>query len=127
MQLPGQTIIKVNGKPYHFYFGLDTTAEFLHMNRRLVKVDITQKTDKKPKFAEEMRDLSLNDFAKPFFENETKALMDMFYCALQVGDTAKDLPPDLDRQSFGRWLDQADEGAVTQLLAAYMSSKPLGK
>lgn len=102
MKLPGQAQIKQGGKVWHFYFGIDATAEFLHLNN-----------------------IPLTDFAKPFVENETRALLDMFYCALSCGDTG--LPDGLDRKGFGRWLDQADDGSMAELLRAYTTSKPLGK
>jgi hypothetical protein len=104
MKLPGQAEIKKDGKTWHFYFGIDATAEFLHLY-----------------------ELQLTDFAKPFQDNEMKALLDMFYCALLVGDTRADVPATLTRETFGRWLDGCDDGTMAELLRAYTTSKPLGK
>lgn len=104
MKLPGQAEITHSGKRYHFYFGIDTTAEFLDMHH-----------------------IHLAEFAKPFEANETKAMLDMYWCALLCGDTRKELPEGLTRDSFGRWLDECDEGAFAELFRAYTSSKPLGK
>jgi len=102
MKLPGQCEIRQGGKTWHFYFGIDATAEFLHMNG-----------------------ISLNQFAQPFIDHEMKALLDMFYCALAAGNTG--MPDGLLRKDFGKWLDQADEGSMAELLRGYTTSKPLGK
>lgn len=122
MKLPGQCEIKVNGKSYHFYFGIDATAEFLHLYRRSVTFKGEDGKD-----ITEIRDLSLAEFATPFLDNETRALINMFYCGLLAGDTKNELPEDLTHENFGRWLDQADKGSFASLVVAYHTSKPLGK
>ena len=99
---PGQSFITKGGKQWHFYFGIDATAEFLHLHG-----------------------IPLTDFAQPFIDNEVRALLDMFYCALKCGDTG--LPEGLTRDGMGRWLDECDEGSMAELLRAYTTSKPLGK
>jgi len=122
MKLPGQCEIKQGGKLWHFYFGIDATAEFLHLYQ-------TKTIDKLPdgKEIETIRDLPLHRFAEPFIENESRALLTYFYCGLLVGDTRKEIPETLTKETFGRWLDGAETGSFAELLAAYTTSKPLGK
>ncbi len=102
MKLPGQCEIRREGKTWHFYFGIDATAEFLHLHG-----------------------IGMMQLAVPFEQNEMKALVDMYYCALLAGDTRADV--EVKREDFGRWLDACDEGTMAELLRAYTTSRPLGK